>query len=144
MKEYLALIEACLTKGKTRKNRTKTSALTMSGYMLQHHMSSGFPLLTTKKMPFKSIKTELEFFIKGLNDKKWLQDRGCSIWNEWCNPQKIPQSILTNEKFRKKYQLEETDLGKIYGYQWRNFNDSGYDQLKEVINTLKKTLWIEE
>ena len=137
MNSYLDLVKTCLEKGRIKKNRTGTSALTISGYMLQHDMKMGFPLLTTKKMPFKSIKVELEFFIKGLTDKKWLQDRGCTIWDEWCNPEKIPHDLKTDQE-RKNYQLQEQDLGKIYGYQWRNFNGSGNDQLAKAVDTLKR------
>jgi thymidylate synthase len=51
-------------------------------------MGNGFPLLTTKKMPFRNIASELEFFIKGLTDKHWLQERNNHIWDEWANPEK--------------------------------------------------------
>jgi thymidylate synthase len=98
-------------------------------------MADGFPLLTTKKMAFKSIKVELEFFIKGLSDKRWLQERGCTIWNEWCNPSKIPQGLSPEE--RKAFQLQEPDLGKVYGVQWRDFNSQGTDQLRSIVEQLK-------
>jgi thymidylate synthase len=104
--------------------------------MIQHDMSLGFPLITTKKMGIKSISAELEFFIKGLSDKQWLKDRKCNIWNEWCNPSKIPNGLNENEI--KDFQFNENDLGKVYGYQWRNFNSSDYDQLQYIINTIKK------
>ena len=110
MHSYLKLVQTCLENGKTKTNRTGTSALTISGYMLQHDMKLGFPLLTTKKKPFKSIKVELEFFIKGLTNKKWLQDRGCTIWDEWCNPEKIPSDL--KEQAQKEYQLSRARLRK--------------------------------
>jgi len=132
---YLDLLHNVLTNGTYKNNRTGVGAYTLPHFMLQHDMSNGFPLLTTKKMGIKTIAAELEFFIKGLTDKQWLKDRNCNIWNEWCNPKKIPANLTENE--RKEYQLNENDLGPVYGYQWRNFNGSGYDQLKKIIETLK-------
>lgn len=134
-KQYLELLENVLKKGTVKKNRTGTSAITYIPTMVQHDMSEGFPLITTKKMGVKSISAELEFFIKGLTDKQWLKDRKCYIWNEWCNPSKVPP-ILTDAE-TKEFQLNENDLGKVYGYQWRNFNSEDYDQLQVVIDTLK-------
>ncbi len=133
MKKYLALVEKVLEEGVLLENRTKVPALTINGAMLQHDMKEGFPLLTTKKMAFKSLKVELEFFIKGYTDKKWLQERGCHIWDNWCNPEKVPPGLPLEE--RKTYQKNENDLGFIYGYQWRNFN--GFDQLKNAVQKLK-------
>lgn len=134
MKVYLDLIKTVLNEGEWKNNRTGIKALTVPGAIIRHDLSQGFPLLTTKKMAFKSIKVELEGFIKGITDKSWYQERGCTIWDEWCNPQKILPGMEREE--REKFQKEEKDLGKIYGYQWRNF--FGVDQLKQVINTLKQ------
>lgn len=133
---YLSILKYVRNNGILKKNRTGTSAFTVPHMMIQHDMSEGFPLLTTKKMGIKSISAELEFFIKGLTDKKWLKDRKCNIWNEWCNPKKIPNGI--SEEERKSVQINENDLGKIYGYQWRNFNSSDFDQLKNVLEQIKK------
>ena len=66
MKAYLELVEKVLDQGCTKENRTGVKTLTIAGAMIQHDMSRGFPLLTTKKMAFKSVRVELEFFIKGL------------------------------------------------------------------------------
>ena len=134
MKIYTDLVKKVIQEGFSRTNRTGIKTLTINGAMLQHDMKEGFPLLTTKKMAFNSIKVELEFFIKGLTSKKWLQERGCNIWDNWCNPKKIPDGYFL--KKRKQFQKEEDDLGKIYGYQWRNFN--GIDQLQNAIEKLKK------
>ena len=147
--EYLRLLKYILENGVRKENRTGIAALTVPHMMLQHDMSLGFPLITTKKVAFKPIRVELEFFIKGLTDKKWLQDRGCQIWNEWANPMIVLKRVL-NEKYpfsnveegRKKIQKDEIDLGKIYGYQWRNFNSQKYgndsDQLKNIVHKLHK------
>lgn len=134
--EYLKILSHVLEYGYLKPNRTGVSAYTVPHMMIQHNMQNGFPLLTTKKMGLKSISAELEFFIKGLTDKQWLQDRNCTIWDEWCNPAKIPSTL--NNQERKEFQKENKDLGKVYGYQWRNFNSSDYDQLKTIVDTIKK------
>lgn len=132
---YLNLLNNTLEKGKIKENRTSVSCITTTPTMIQHDMSKGFPLLTTKKMALKTMATELEFFIKGYTDKKWLKDRKCNIWNPWCNPMKMPDNL--SEEERKAFQEQENDLGYIYGYQWRNFNSQGHDQLKETVYKLK-------
>lgn len=140
MKEYFRLLNTILENGKWTGNRTGVDCLTISGFMFEHDMSEGFPLLTSRKLPFKSTKVELEFFIKGLRSKKWLQDRGCHYWDGWCNPQKIPYA---NDEETKKKMAAEDDLGLVYGTQWRNFHDpaseyDGIDQLKNVVDVLDK------
>lgn len=119
--------------------------------LLSHDMQDGFPLLTTKKMAHKAIRVELEGFIKGITSKKWFNERGCKIWQEWANLVKVEQRIknesqnCTHEQ-RKQFQVEENDLGPIYGYQWRRFGETydedddgvlkGSDQLKRIVDTL--------
>ena len=146
MKQYLDILENVLTNGKMSDNRTGQPALRIpSGAVFEHDMSNGFPLITTKKMPLKTIATELEFFLRGITDKKWLQDRKCHIWDEWANPDswkplydttiKILENnamtfgINLTDKVRTKLQetlTESTrDLGPIYGFQWRHFG-GGY------------------
>lgn len=139
MKSYLDLLKYVLDNGERTTNRTGIDTIAVSGYHLKHDMREGFPLLTTKKMGIKSILAELEFFINGYTDKQWLKDRKCFIWNEWCNPKKVPYS---NDEETKQKMTEENDLGKIYGYQWRNFDGDesfkGTDQLKTLIDNIKK------
>ena len=146
MKSYLDIVRHILDHGERKENRTGVDALTVAGVMFEHDMAQGFPLLTTKKMPFKTIRVELEFFIKGLTDKQWLQERRCTIWNEWANPKKAPYG---HDEASKKRMLEERDLGPVYGFQWRHFDapydnyDSNYtgkgvDQLAKIVETLKK------
>jgi thymidylate synthase len=144
MQEYLRLVKKVLDKGSKKKNRTEYDTLALPGATFRHDMPEGFPLLTTKKMPYKLIKTELEFFIKGITDKKWLQDRDNHIWDEWANPKKAPYGHSEEVKQRMK---KERDLGPVYGFQWRHFNadyydydtdynEKGKDQLKEVVDKL--------
>jgi thymidylate synthase len=142
---YFKLIDDILTNGIKKDNRTGIKAYTIPGCMIKHDLRNGFPLLTTKKVYFKGIKVELEFFIKGISDKKWLQDRGCHIWDEWAAPYKIPYS---NDEFTKQKMMEESDLGPVYGVMWNNFGNpviedgnfkiiNGVNQLKNIVDTLK-------
>jgi thymidylate synthase len=132
--EYSKLLEHILKDGVIKENRTGVNTIGVFGTMVKFDMAEGFPLLTTRKLPFKSTKVELEGFLKGITDKRWYQERGCKYWDEWCNPKKVAYGHDAETQRRMK---EESDLGKIYGYQWRNFNSSGYDQLKKVVDTLK-------
>ena len=145
MKSYLNIVQKILEHGTEKEDRTGTGTISVAGVLFEHEMSEGYPLLTTKKMPFKVMSTELEFFIKGIMDKQWLLDRNCHIWDEWANPQKAPYG---HDEESKKRMAEERDLGPVYGFQWRHFNapynnfDSDYtgqgvDQLGYVVETLK-------
>ncbi|HLP86521.1 MAG TPA: thymidylate synthase [Candidatus Paceibacterota bacterium] len=145
MRAYLDIVDRILKEGKLENTRTGIKAYTIAGAMFEHDMSKGFPLLTTKKTPFKLVASELEFFINGITDKKWLQDHNNHIWDEWAKPQKAPYG---HDEESKKKMLEERDLGPIYGFQWRHFNapyvsfDSDYtgqgvDQFKKIVETLK-------
>jgi len=145
MDAYLDIVQKVLEDGSYKSNRTGTSAYSVSGEMFEHHMSSGFPLLTTKHMPFGMIASELEFFIKGLTDKKWLQERNNAIWDEWAWQKKVPYS---NDSETKEKMFMERDLGPIYGFQWRHYGSEydgfekdysgeGIDQLEKLIGTLK-------
>ena len=145
MKAYLNIVKKIIDTGKLEETRTGIKAYTIAGAIFEHDMSKGFPLLTTKKTPLRLIASELQFFINGITDKKWLQERNNHIWGEWANPKKAPYG---HDEESKKKMLEERDLGPIYGFQWRHFNapyksyDSDYtgqgiDQLKKIIESLK-------
>lgn len=139
-KQYFSLVEKIFSEGKFKNNRTGVDCLTIAGFMFEHDMRQGCPLLTSRKLPIKSTKVELEFFIKGLRSKKWLKDRNCHYWDGWCNPKIVPYK---NDDETKVKMAQEDDLGLVYGTQWRNFqdprlNEKGIDQLKILVETLKK------
>lgn len=145
MQAYLAIVKKVLEQGEKKADRTGTGTLAITGTMFEHDMVRGFPMLTTKKVPFKIVATELEFFIKGITDKQWLKDRGCHIWDEWCSPIKIKYA---HDEATKKKMMDERDLGPIYGWQWRHFgadyvrfdtdySNQGVDQLKKLVDTIK-------
>jgi thymidylate synthase len=160
LKAYLDIVEAVLGKGRWKNNRTGTRALTVANQFFSHDMKDGFPLLTTKKMAVNAMLVELEGFIKGITNKNWYKERKCHIWDDWANPRSIDQDIyyLLNpvcewpieppvEPDRKLMQKLCDDLGPIYGYQWRRFDEAydedddgavkGIDQFKNVVDTLK-------
>lgn len=133
--QYLHALEDILNNGVKTSNRTGIDCLTLPHLKLTFDMSDGtIPLLTHRKMAIKTFKVELEGFIRGITDKGWYKDNGCNIWNEWCNPKKVPYG---HSEQTKKMMMEENDLGKIYGHQWRNFNSQGFDQLKWIVDELK-------
>ncbi|KKP79772.1 MAG: Thymidylate synthase [Parcubacteria group bacterium GW2011_GWB1_35_5] len=145
MRSYLDIVKKVLKEGKKVPTRQGPEAYTIAGAIFEHEMSDGFPLLTTKKVPLRLIATEIECFINGITDKKWLQDRNSHIWDEWASPIKAPYG---RDAESKKRMLEERDLGPIYGFQWRHFNapykgydadytGQGIDQLKKIVETLK-------
>lgn len=145
MKAYLEIVRRILAEGERKESRTGIDTIAIAGAMFEHDMAKGFPLLTTKKTPLRLVATELEFFIKGITDKKWLQDRNNHIWDEWANPQKAPYG---HDAESKKRMMEERDLGPIYGFQWRHFGAAyvdcatdytgqGVDQLQRIVDTLR-------
>jgi thymidylate synthase len=146
MNAYLDIVRKILAAGFRKENRTGVDALTVAGAMFEHDMAEGFPLLTTKKIPFRLVASELEFFIRGITDKEWLRGKNNHIWDEWCSPEKAPYGA--DEEARARM-MAERDLGPIYGWQWRHFGadytgwdqapaGQGRDQLREVVELLKK------
>ena len=117
MKQYLDLVNHVLATGSEKTDRTGTGTKSVFGYQMRFDLSKGFPLVTTKKIHFKSIVHELLWFLKGDTNIEYLQENGVRIWNEWAD--------------------EKGNLGPVYGHQWRNWNSEGIDQIQEVINTLK-------
>lgn len=117
MQQYLDLLSHILENGVEKGDRTGTGTISCFGYQMRFDLSEGFPCLTTKKLHLKSIIHELLWFIKGDTNINYLKENGVSIWNGWAN--------------------ENGDLGPVYGYQWRNWNGEGIDQLSELIEQIK-------
>jgi thymidylate synthase len=146
MKAYHEIIKKILKEGAIKKTRQGVDAYTIAGTIFEHDMGNGFPILTTKFVPLKLVASELQFFIEGITDKRWLQERNNHIWDEWCSPDKVPYG---HDKKTKEKMAAERDLGPVYGFQWRNFGAEytawnkppkthGVDQLKQIVDTLKK------
>lgn len=146
MQQYLDIVKTILEHGQEKQDRTGIGTIAIPGALFQHDLKNGFPLLTTKKIPFRLIASELEFFIKGITDKQWLLDRNNHIWDEWANPKKAPYG---HDEVSKERMKNERDLGPVYGFQWRHFGaeyvsydtdytGKGVDQLAKVVETLKK------
>jgi thymidylate synthase len=156
-KTYTDLLQDILDNGVEKKDRTGTGTISVFGRQIRHKMSEGFPLLTTKKMPWKSIVTELLWFLQGNTNIKWLVDNGCNIWNGDAYKNYLllmignePEKILSMDDFIDKIKNDDKfakkwgDLGPIYGKQWRKWapesgeiNKGGVDQIANLINDLK-------
>ena len=122
MRQYLDLLRHVLDHGTLRANRTGIDTLGVFGYQLRCNLQEGFPLLTTKKLHWKSIVYELLWFLRGDTNIAYLNQHGVRIWNEWANA--------------------AGELGPIYGHQWRSWGAADgrkIDQLAEVIEAIKQT-----
>lgn len=117
--QFKNTLDLILSYGYSKDDRTGTGTISYPGVMIRHDMSEGFPLLTLRKVPFKSAAVELEGFIKGITSKKWYKDRGCNYWNQWCAPYKVAYG---HDSDTKRKMEEEDDLGPIYGKQGREFS----------------------
>jgi len=146
-KQYQSLLQDILDNGVSKKDRTGTGTISVFGRQIRHKMSEGFPLLTTKKMPFKTITTELMWFLRGDTNIKFLVDNNCHIWDgdaykrftyytdEETSMERFIELIKTDDEFAKKW----GDLGPVYGKQWRSWEglNSNTDQIANLINDLK-------
>ena len=117
MREYLKLLEKTLYKGIEKTDRTGTGTYSIFGETLKFDLQKGFPILTTKRVSFKNIVSELLWFISGSTNTNWLHQYNNTIWDEWAD--------------------ENGNLGKIYGSQWRTTGNRGIDQLQKVIDNIK-------
>lgn len=140
---YLDLLQYVLDKGTEKGDRTGTGTLSHFGAQLRFDLQAGFPLMTTKKVHFKSIAYELLWFLSGSTHVDYLQQNNVRIWNEWATSEQTA-----------RFNRIEGDLGPIYGHQWRNYgatkstdgsnisnnnayNNDGVDQITEVIEQIK-------
>jgi thymidylate synthase len=147
-KQYQELLRTILEYGVDKKDRTGTGTKSIFGYTVRHNMKNGFPLLTTKKMAFKTMVTELLWFLRGDTNIKYLVENGCHIWNgdaykSYCkiagsveepdydihvdDPNQNCTRLMTKEEFINKIKTDDDfvkkwgELGPIYGKQWRNW-----------------------
>ena len=158
-KDYCNLLQDILDNGVEKKDRTGTGTISVFGRQIRHKMSEGFPLLTTKKMAWKTMVTELLWFLRGDTNIKYLVDNNTSIWNGdaykhyvICTP--TPPGTparLTQEEFINKIKTGDEfaktwgELGPIYGKQWRGWDAHNkwdidpepIDQIQNLINDLK-------
>ena len=165
-KEYLDLCKYILDNGIEKEDRTGVGTKSIFGYQMKFDLNNGFPLLTTKKVNFNLVWSELLWFIKGDTNIRFLLENNNNIWNEWAFKKWVESDeyngpdmtdfghrTLVDEDFAKDYKEQMKffkekiltddefskkygDLGNVYGKQWRNFN--GVDQLKNVIEQIKQ------
>jgi thymidylate synthase len=145
--QYQDLLQHILDNGVEKKDRTGTGTKSIFGYTIRHNMKDGFPLLTTKKVHFKSVVTELLWFLRGDTNIKYLVDNGCHIWdgdafmryyNSFPTPGKLYEYEgnatdlikITKEEFINKIKTDDEfankwgELGPVYGKQWRNWENT--------------------
>ncbi len=118
--QYEDLLRHVLEHGSSRPDRTGTGSRSVFGHQMRYDLSRGFPLITTKRVHFRSIAYELLWFLRGEGNARWLQDRKVTIWDEWAAP--------------------DGDLGPVYGVQWRSWPtpDGGHvDQMSAVLDQLR-------
>jgi len=151
--QYHNLMKFILDNGVEKMDRTGVGTRSIFGYQMRFNLSDGFPLLTTKRVHFKSILHELLWFIRGDTNIRYLVSNGVNIWNDWpyqnwlketgqnvkyqtyspewrANMKEFVEKIKEDDEFASKY----GDLGPVYGRQWRNFG--GVDQLAQLIDDL--------
>jgi len=119
---YEDLLRDVLANGSHKSDRTGTGTTSVFGRQIRFDLAQGFPLITTKKVHFKSIALELLWFLRGDSNVEWLQQRGVTIWDEWAD--------------------ESGDLGPVYGVQWRSWPtpDGGHiDQIAKVVEQIRNT-----
>ncbi|MET0383785.1 MAG: thymidylate synthase [Burkholderiaceae bacterium] len=118
--QYEDFMRLVRERGRPKADRTGTGTTSLFGHQMRFDLAEGFPLVTTKKVHLKSIVLELLWFLRGDPNVKWLQERGCTIWDEWAR--------------------EDGGLGPVYGVQWRSWptpGGGGIDQIAEVVRQLK-------
>jgi thymidylate synthase len=160
-KQYQQLLQDIIDYGVEKKDRTGTGTKSIFGYTIRHNMSEGFPLLTTKKMAWKTMVTELLWFLRGDTNIKFLVENGCHIWDgdaykNYCktypdvektfqyegsnievrkmSQEEFINKIKTDDEFAKKW----GELGPIYGKQWRSWEKWYIDENKRYLTFTKK------
>lgn len=159
MRQYQELLRHIMENGVDKNDRTGTGTRSIFGYQMRFDLSQGFPLLTTKKVPFRLVAEELLWFIAGDTGLQTLAKKDVHIWDEWPfkayllrSGQSVPptgseewnvgikafvERVKTDEAFAKEY----GDLGPVYGYQWRHWpgrEGKEIDQLRDVVEQIRQ------
>ncbi len=132
MRQYHALLRHVLDTGVPHEDRTGVGTLSAFGYQMRFDLREGFPIVTTKRVPFRWVAEELFWFLSGSTDERELRERGVDIWEEWATPEQTA-----------RFGREEGDLGPVYGYLWRSFGGNypardGVDQIARLISEIER------
>jgi len=131
VKQYHDLLKHILANGTLTDDRTGTGTTSVFGYQTRYDLRAGFPIVTTKRVPFRWVAEELFWFLSGSTDEADLRARGVDIWQEWATAEQTA-----------RFGRAEGDLGPVYGYLWRSFGGTypakdGVDQIARLIRHLK-------
>jgi thymidylate synthase len=131
MRQYQELLRHILQNGTRHDDRTGVGTISVFGYQTRFDLREGFPIVTTKRVPFRWVAEELLWFLSGDTNEKNLRARGVDIWAEWAD-----------EAHTSRFGREEGDLGPVYGYLWRSFGGdyperNGFDQISWLMNEIK-------
>lgn len=131
MKQYHDLLKHILETGTRHEDRTGIGTISSFGYQTRFDLREGFPIVTTKRVPFRWVAEELFWFLSGSTDEKDLRERGVDIWEEWATPEQTA-----------RFGRGEGDLGPVYGYLWRSFGGeypqmNGVDQIARLIREIE-------
>jgi thymidylate synthase len=132
MKQYHDLLKSILQNGSEHQDRTGVGTISHFGYQTRFDLREGFPIVTTKKVPFRWIAEELFWFLSGNTNEGDLRAKGVDIWAEWAD-----------EEHTARFQREPGDLGPVYGYLWRSFGGdypkrNGVDQIARLVNEIQQ------
>jgi thymidylate synthase len=131
MRQYHDLLRHILDQGTRHEDRTGTGTISAFGYQTRFDLREGFPIITTKKVPFRWVAEELFWFLSGSTDEADLRTRGVDIWEEWATAEQTA-----------RFGRAAGDLGPVYGYLWRSFGGdypktNGVDQIARLINEIE-------
>lgn len=155
MRQYHGLLKHILDVGIRKEDRTGTGTVSVFGYQMRINLQDGFPLLTTKKVHYKSIIHELLWFLRGDTNIQYLVQNGVNIWNDWPyqhwleaggmasaypkyteawkgKMKEFVERVKTDDDFARQW----GELGPVYGHQWRNFE--GVDQIAGVVRDIRE------